>query len=136
MPAELPQSYAVRITFEADGDASEIADLLTRTFSGSFATVATPTGVRADDGTVTVEFDRLDAADPHSPGPERPAPEGQAVVEAAARVHFEATALVPVVRAAMAASAARARAGLPPRQRVIIEVEPAEPPDPEHFDGL
>lgn len=136
MPPDLPQTYAVRITFDADGDASEIAELVTRTFSSGFATVATPTGVWANDGTVTIEFDRLDAADPHSPGPERPEPEGQEAVEAAARLHFEPTALVPAVRAAMAASAARARAGLPPRQRVTIEIEPAEAPNQEHFGGL
>ena len=50
---------------------------------------------------------------------------GRAAIERLAESGNEATTLVPIVRALVSISGARARAGLQPRQRVTIEVEPS-----------
>jgi hypothetical protein len=107
-----PQMYRVEASFDADDprDATERLEL----FADSGPVAAMPTGIRLDDGHVTVEFDRL-TDDPHA-GPttaDEGAPGGEviAALEGFQRRH---TLLVPVLRALLSVSTACNRAGVAP----------------------
>jgi hypothetical protein len=124
--AEEPMMYRVWLSCEV-GDDDDIAERLWRSFSDGRPLAAMPTGIRLDDGRVTVEFDRLseraetdeEALTEHAPG--------SALIAALTRFEREHTLLVPLLRALLAFSAARKRAGLRPRHGVEVTVVPAQP---------
>lgn len=125
--------YDVRVTINADEGGQRIADLLVEVFGeADAASVARPASVRREDDHVTVEFRELAPQAPASGDayrPARPDEPTEAPGRAAIRELEEmpSDVLLPALRALVAFSSARARAGLPPRQHLVIEVSPAEP---------
>lgn len=101
-------------------------------FNQTLATAAPPKTVSETDDRITVRFDEI-TPDVPPPGEAYRPPRDEDPREAAARVaiehltqaDFEGTPVVPILRALVALSAARARAGVSPRQRIVIEVEPS-----------
>ena len=133
MPGTKPNRYAVAIHFDAGEGSSEIAELMTEAFSTADPTLARPNAIRAEDDHVVAEF--YDVSDRVPTGPtvgQRPA--GSEAVSQLKELKFVPSTLVPTVRALLALSEARTRAGLSPRQRLIIEVSPEPAPGQERFD--
>jgi hypothetical protein len=124
--ADEPMMYWVWLSCEV-GDEDDIAERLWRSFSDGRTLAAMPTGIRLDDGRVTVEFERLsERGEIEEQGLTEYAP-GSALVAALLRYEREHTLLVPLLRALVSFSAARKRAGLPPRHGVELRVVPAQP---------
>jgi hypothetical protein len=123
--------YSVRITFDAPEGGPATADQLLEALGGrDTATVARPTAVSAGGGEVTVRFDEVPAdLPPHGaeydpPRKDEPSEEpGRAAIERVAEL--SADVVLPALRALVTLTAARTRAGLPPRQTIRLEVEPA-----------
>jgi len=125
--------YNISISVEAKGDARETADILMRALSAETATVAQASTVSHEDDRVIVNFrEVVDEAPSHGdeyapPRADEPTEAGgREAVERLQEMGEEPTPIVPIVRALVALSAARARSGLSPRQRITIEVEPAQ----------
>lgn len=126
MPAP-PHQYLIKISFDALS-ADHVARQLWASFSDYGPVLAMPTGVYADGGRVVVEFGAL--SDDPTDGPttvDQGAP-GAEIVAALAGFGREPTVVVPVLRALLAVSTARQRAGLNPREGVGIEIQPAATP--------
>jgi hypothetical protein len=125
--------YDIRISLEADEeDARETALALVKVFSEHVSPIASASTIRETDRGVTVLFAEVPDQPPPGGHEFRPPREedaheaaGRAAIERLAESGTEATTLVPIVRALVSVSGARARAGLQPRQRVTIEVEPS-----------
>ena len=124
--------FDVQISFEADEGPREIADLLLDTLGGDAATVAAADSITEAQDRVIVRFDEVEnEVPPH--GREYDPPRGDEPAEAPGREALErlrqlredSPTVVPIVRALIALSAARRKAGLSPRQRITIEVEPS-----------
>jgi hypothetical protein len=129
--AVVSELYTVRISFDAPEGGQAIADRLLEAF-GSWDTVtaARPTAVSAESGEVTVRFDEVPAdLPPHGakydpPREDEPSEEpGRAAIELAAEL--PADVVVPALRALITLTGAGSRVGLPPRQTIRLEVEPA-----------
>jgi hypothetical protein len=125
--------YDVRVTLEAQEGAEQIAPVLLDAFCDrGTATVAHPTSLQSDEDSVTINFHELSTQMPAAGSAHRP-PRAEEPSEAAGRAaiaQFEDIAsgvLVPALRALVAVSAARGRAGIAPRQRIAIEVTPSKP---------
>ena len=128
----MPDLYDVVITLEAPEGAEKIAGLLVDVFSGSDrATVARPAAVSTTDSEVIVRFSEV-AAEVPPPGADYRPPREDEPSERPGRIVLEgvadmpADALLPTLRALVALSAARERAGLSPRQSITLHVEPAK----------
>lgn len=132
--------YSVKISFEAE-DPRQLADVAVSTLSEMSPSLAQALTVEAGENAVTVEFPELEGGHVPPAGteyiPARPAdaPGREAVVHLA-DLEKEPGALLPIVRALVTLVAARERAGLPPRQRVTIEVEPSAPHGADEFEDL
>jgi hypothetical protein len=125
--------YKVVITLDAPEGGEEVSRALLDVFERSdTATVARPTVLSSGEGRVTVEFAEV-PADLPPPGSEyRPRradePTEHGGREALAHLaEMPADVLLPATRALVALAAARARAGLPARHSITLEVEPAPP---------
>ncbi len=128
----MPDLYNVRLTFDAAEGGQRVADVLVDVFGETeSATVARPAAVRREDDHVTVEFHELSPERPPTGEEYRP-PRVDEPSEAPGRAAIQeleampSDVLLPALRALVALSAARTRAGLPPRQHIVIEVSPAE----------
>jgi hypothetical protein len=122
-----PQLYTVRISFDALSP-DHVARQLWASFSDYGPVVAMPTGVFAEEGRVVVEFGAL--SDDPTDGPttaEQGAP-GAELVAALHGFQRERTLIAPLLRALLATSTARQRAGLNPREGVGIEIQLAKAP--------
>jgi hypothetical protein len=123
--------YSVRISFDAPEGGREIADRLLEAFAGwETATVARPSGVRVEEGEVTVSFDEIPAELPPRGADYEPARHdepselaGREAIERVAELH--ADAVVPLLRALVTLTAAGQRSGLSPRRTIRLEVEPS-----------
>ena len=125
MPAA--QLYFVRVTFDAAGGDREVVERLWEAFSSEGPHLAQPTGIQAQDGHVTVDFDSV----PNDPGigatsVEHGAP-GAEVVAALEGFSHQHTLVVPLLRALLTLTAMREKAGLEPRRELRVEVVPAAP---------
>lgn len=124
--------YDIHISFEADEDVRGTARALLKVFGENMATTADPKTVSESGDRLRVRFDEV-THDIPPPGEAYSPPREEDPTEAAARMaieqltqaHLEGTPVIPILRALVALSAARARAGLSPRQRITIEVEPS-----------
>jgi hypothetical protein len=101
-------------------------------FNQTLATAAPPRTVSESSDQVRVRFEEITPDIPPTGEAYRPPREedpkeaaGRAAIEQLAQANFEGTPVVPILRALVALSAARARAGISPRQRIVIEVEPS-----------
>ena len=128
-----PNRYSVAIHFDAGEGSSEIAQLITEAFSTGSPTLARPQAVRAEEDRVVAEFHELSDRVPTGPEEGHP-PAGGETVGQIKEAHAIPSVVVPAVRALLALSEARSRAGLPPRQRLIIEVDPEPRPGQDRFD--
>lgn len=122
--------YDVVINLEAPEGAETIAGLLTSVFSGSdTASVARPSSVAVAGNEVVVRFSDI-AAEVPAHGEEYVPPREDEPSERPGREAIDmvsqvpADVLVPALRALVALSAARVRAGLSPRQSLTLHVEP------------
>lgn len=121
------------IHFDAGEGSSEIAELITEAFSAADPTLARPDAIRAEEDHVVAEFHELSDRVPAGPA-EGHSPAGSEAVNQLKGLRFIPSTLVPTVRALLALSEARTRAGLSPRQRLVIEVNPEHTPGQERFD--
>ena len=124
--------FDVDIAFEADGDPNVTAQALIDTLVDSTAPVARIHAVSTNDSDVVVHFREIadevpvSGSDYRPPRRDEPTEQaGREAIERLADMHEDSTALTPIVRALVAMSAARARAGLSARQRITISVTPA-----------
>lgn len=121
-----PQMFTIRISFNADG--LDTAERLSAAFRKDGPYLAPGTvSIRADDGYVTVEFERVSddpTMGPTSVGHKTPGAEIVAAMEGFSHEH---SVVVPVLRALLTVTAMRELAGLPPRRELRIDVVPAEP---------
>ena len=128
----MPKLYDVIISLEAPEGADTIAGLLVDVFSGAdTASVARPTSVSATDDEVVVRFSEVagelppPGAEYRPPRPDEPSEQrGRRAIEDVA--DMPADVVLPALRALVALSAARERAGLSPRQSITLHVEPAK----------
>jgi hypothetical protein len=127
----MAQLYNVRLTFEAPESGQQILEALREVFAqADTARLATPHILQAHDRLVTVEFQELAAETPVR-GAEYTPPRSDEPLEDAGRQAIEhlrempSDVLLPTMRALISTIAARVRAGLPARQHITIEVEPA-----------
>ena len=146
-----PQMFTVRISFNADDP--DTAERLSAAFRGGGPFLLRgPVAVKAEDGYVTVQFDRL-SDDPallllhperdRSDLKDEPWPpvtagriaaaEGAEIVAALEGFSHQHCLAIPVLRALLTLSAMQERAGLPPRREMRIDAVPAEP---LHQDSL
>jgi hypothetical protein len=123
----------VAIHFDAGEGSSQIAQLMTEAFSTEDPTLARPNAIRAEDDHVVAEFHEVSDRVPTGPAEGR-SPAGSEAVNQLKDLRFIPSTLVPTVRALLALSEARNRAGLSPRQRLVIEVSPEPAPGQERFD--
>jgi hypothetical protein len=121
--------YRVQLSCEI-GEDDDIAHRLSCGFSEG-PPAAMPTGIRQDDGRVTIEFDRLSERAETDEGPLTEYAPGSELIAALTRFEREHTLLVPLLRALLSFGAARKRAGLRPRHGVELTVVPAQPLRPE-----
>jgi hypothetical protein len=121
-----PQLYHVRLTFNADGGHDTIQRLW-ESFSAEGPHLANPTGIKAQDGYISVDFDAV-SDDPTfgatSVGHGAPGAEAVAALEGFSHQH---TLIVPLLRALLTLAAMREKAGLPPQQEMRVDVVPATP---------
>ncbi len=132
--SHLHDLYRVRVSFEGGDDPAETARVLLDVFEHPVARAANARLVSADQGRVTIEFPEVSCEVPVAGAdyvPSRPdEPEeaaGRAAIEALAASVDQPGALLPLVRAIVAVSAARSSIGLAPRQHISLEVEPSAP---------
>lgn len=118
--------YDVTVWLEASDDPEGAAESLVQALSADTATAARADGVRGTEHGVAVHFPEL-RPQPPPPGAEYKPPRSDEPTEAggqeALRSLEQMHDILPVVRALIAVSAARVRAGIAPdSQRVVIEV--------------
>jgi hypothetical protein len=125
--------YKVRITLDAPEGGDEIGRQLLDVFGRSeTASVAKPSLLSTDEGKVVVEFSEVPSDLPAAGAEYRP-PREDEPSEAPGRTaithiaEMPANVLVPAMRALVALTAARSKAGLPARQSITLQVEPAPP---------
>jgi hypothetical protein len=133
MSGTTPKRYSVAIHFDAGEGSSKIAELMSEAFSTADPTLARPNAIRAENDHVVAEFHEVSDCVPTGPA-DSESPAGSEAVNQLKDLRFIPSTLVPTVRALLALSEARSRAGLSPRQRLIIEVNPEPPPGQERFD--
>lgn len=118
-----PEMFSVSVSFDArEGDVvGRLVDALNTRHPG----LAKGMGVSYRDGYATMEFEPV--PDDPTTGPassDAPIP-GAEIVAALEGFSHQHSLVVPVVRALLAADAAREAAGLPPRREMRIDVVPA-----------
>lgn len=127
-----PQMFTVRISFNADDP--DTAERLSAAFRGGGPFLLRgPVAVKAEDGYVTVQFDRLSDDPTMGPTSTRRSTPGAEIVAALAGFSHQHCLAIPVLRALLTLSAMQERAGLPPRREMRIDAVPAEP---LHQDSL
>ena len=125
--------YDVRVTFDAEEGGDRVLPLLLEVFDvADTASVARPTSLQCDDDYVAINFCELSpqmpaAGSAHSPAREEEPSEAAGRAAIAELEDVASPVLVPALRALVAVSAARERAGIAPRQRLTVEVAPAQP---------
>ena len=116
--------FTVRITFDAP-EGRDVVARLVDALGSQGPHLARTTGVRYDDGYATIEFEPV-PDDPWSgPTSLKGSIPGAEIVAALEGFSHQHSLVVPVVRALLTASAARAAAGLAPRREMRIDVVPA-----------
>jgi hypothetical protein len=121
-----PQMFTVRITFNADDPYT--AERLSAAFRGDGPfLVRGPVAVKAEDGYVTVEFDRLSDDPPMGPTSTSHSTPGAEIIAALEGFSHQHSLAIPVLRALLTLSAMQESAGLPPRREIRIDAVPAEP---------
>jgi hypothetical protein len=121
-----PAFFRIRLKFMVD-DPEAVRERLWQEFSSGEPLVARPTGVSAEHDSVTVEFDRLPCDVRAAPTTIEQGAPGAEVLAALQGMEREPDPIVPVLRALLATTTARVRAGLPARGKTEVTVEPASP---------
>jgi hypothetical protein len=122
MNGSSPECYAVHVTLAAPEGGYRLAETLWDVFDG-LPEAAMPSGIRPRERAVTIEFDRLPVHPHGHTSVDDAAPDAEAIA-APEGVHRDGDAAIPIVRAALAVSAACRRAGISPRREIWIAVEP------------
>jgi hypothetical protein len=120
------QMFTVRITFNAD-DPDTAARLSAAFRGGGPFLLRGPVAVKAQDGYVTVEFDRLSDQPTMGPTSTSHSTPGAEIVAALEGFSHQHSVAIPVLRALLTVIAMHETAGLAPRREVRIDAVPAEP---------
>jgi hypothetical protein len=120
--------YRIKITLEDEENTAEVAEALNTALCG-YEGPALARAVTSDpeSNAVVVDFEAVEA-DRIAPHPEALEPDAHEALDHVSRLRSEPTALLAIVRALIAASDAREKAGLEPRTRLTIDVSPTSPP--------
>jgi len=121
-----PEMFTVRISFDAE-EGQEIVPRLVDALNVDGPHLAQVTGVSYEDGYATIEFEPVPDDPRTGPSSVEGSMPGAEIVAALEGFSHEHSIVVPVVRALLTATAARAAAGLPPRHEMRIETVPAAP---------
>ena len=118
--------FTVRISFDA-GEGEEIVPRLVDALNAHGPHLAQVTGVSYENGYATIEFEPVPNDPRTGPTSVEGSMPGAEIVAALEGFSHEHSLVVPVVRALLTATAARAAADLPPRREMRIETVPAAP---------
>jgi hypothetical protein len=125
--------YDIRVSLNAEeASARETAHSLLKAFTDHLSPIASASAIQETGGGVTVHFAEVPDEPPPAPSEYEPPREedaheaaGRGAIRRLAETEEGASALLPIMRALVAVSDARTRAGLLPHERLTIEVEPS-----------